>query len=43
MINLFPTKLSHSKKLDPDWIKLILEAKQLGLTPDQIRSFLLKK
>ncbi|MFT8323167.1 MAG: anti-repressor SinI family protein [Bacillus sp. (in: firmicutes)] len=43
MINLFPTDLLISKNLDPDWIQLIVEAKRLGLTPEQIRSFLLQK
>lgn len=28
------------KTLDRDWIQMIVEAKQMGIPPDEIRSFL---
>lgn len=31
------------RELDPEWLELILEAKQLGITQEEIRKFLLNK
>lgn len=27
------------KKLDPEWVELLLYALEIGITPDQIREF----
>ncbi|GKU83437.1 anti-repressor SinI family protein [Niallia sp. NCCP-28] len=43
MINLFPTEPNPIEELDLEWLKLILEAKELGLTPTQIYEFLESK
>lgn len=31
------------RMLDPEWVKLILQAKQLGLTIEEVREFFKKK
>lgn len=32
-------KMSNSMDLDPEWIKLLVEAKKLGLTVDDVQAF----
>lgn len=41
MINLLPVEKLNPEELDREWIELILQAKQIGLTKEQISSFLL--
>ncbi|WP_083717669.1 anti-repressor SinI family protein [Siminovitchia sp. FSL H7-0308] len=33
----------NSQKLDSEWVTLLMEAKRLNITPDEIRRFLNKK
>jgi DNA-binding transcriptional MerR regulator len=32
--------LQHDSKLDPNWIHLMIAAKQIGITVEEIRKFL---
>ena len=40
MINLYPTEITNKRNIDNEWIDLILEAKEQGLTQEEVRSIL---
>jgi hypothetical protein len=43
VIKLLPIKAQQIHELDNDWLELILEAKQMGYTPECIKSYLSQK
>lgn len=37
------TQTIHTKNIDKEWLNLILEAKQLGISKEEVRKFLVCK